>query len=60
MARWRVDLIGKGLKYLGALEAPNAQEAHTKAISLFRITPEGVAKLTITKIGADRGSSKKS
>ena len=50
MPRWRVDIVRKKTEHLGIVTAPNAQEALTRAASLFRIEPTHYSKLMITKI----------
>ena len=50
MHRWRVDIIRKKTEHLGIVTAPNAQEALTRAASLFGIEPTRYNKLMITKI----------
>ena len=50
MPRWRVDIVRKKTEHLGIVTASNAQEALSRAASLFRIEPTRYGKLMITKI----------
>jgi 1,2-phenylacetyl-CoA epoxidase PaaB subunit len=51
MARWSVDVIGKGLQHLGTVHAHNQQKALEEAITLFAVRPALRNKLVVTKIG---------
>jgi hypothetical protein len=50
MPCWRVDILRKHAEHLGIVNAPNAQEALNRAVSLFRINPDRHNKLTIMKV----------
>ncbi len=39
MREWRISLIGAGIKYVGRVEAPDAEAAIDKAMAEFRIEP---------------------
>ena len=50
MPRWRVDYVGKVLRTLGSIEAPDEKSAVEQAAELFNIPPSGQNRITVTKI----------
>jgi hypothetical protein len=52
MARWRVDFIGKVLRTLGSIEAPDEKSAIVEAAKQFNITPAPRNKIVVTRTQA--------
>jgi hypothetical protein len=49
MPRWRVDIIGKGGKHLGTVEAADEKSAVAEAVRQFHITPARRIKIVVTQ-----------
>jgi hypothetical protein len=50
VARWRVDFMGKVLRTLGSIQAPDEKSAVEQAAKTFNIPPARQNKIIVTKI----------
>jgi hypothetical protein len=54
MARWRVDFVGKVLRSLGSLEAPDENTAIDEAAKEFNTPPARRNKIVVTQVDTKR------